>query len=105
MASQNESVLLGVRIPPEVREKLEAEAKKKHRTVNQLVTEMLAHGHTQSANPGESDAHPDPETEHKLTAIHDVVKQGVKEALAEIEAEKADNETAAKQERKSYLDW
>lgn len=104
MPKQNESVLLGVRITPEEKEKLEAEAKKRHLSLNKLIVETL-NGHTKSGNPGHSEHdgsghRDDAETEEKMAAIRDVVKEGVKEALAELEAEKADNAAAEEEERK-----
>jgi hydrogenase maturation factor len=102
--TQDGTTLLGVRVTPDVKAKLEAEAKQRHVTVNELIAETL-NGHAESGNPGHSEHsssehHHEAETEQKMTAIRDVVKQGVKEALAEIEAEKADNKAAEDEERK-----
>jgi len=103
--NQNESILLGVRIPPEEKEKLEAEAKRRHLTLNELVTEMLNGVHTGSGNPGDSEHASDAETEEKIALMREVVKQGVKEALAELEAEKAHSKAAEEEENKKKFPW
>ncbi|MGA2072567.1 MAG: hypothetical protein ABSH52_03610 [Terriglobia bacterium] len=107
--TQHSTDVLGVRISPEVKGKLEAEAKKRHLSVNEVVAEMLNGSHTPSANPGNSEHHNaehhfDAETEAKFAALREVVKQSVKEGLAELEAEKADN-GAAQEEEKKRSSW
>ena len=102
--TQNGTTLLGVRVTPDMKAKLESEAKQRHLSVNELIAETL-NGHTESGNPGHSEPgnsehHHDPETEAKVSLMREVVKQGVKEALAELEAEKADGKRVEEQERK-----
>ena len=107
--NQNESTLLGVRISPEVKAKLESEAKRRHLTVNELVAETL-NGNAQPGNPNnpehdKPEHHFDAETKEKMAAFRQVVKEAVRETLAEIEAEQADNKAAEEEEKKRKRGW